>query len=291
MKIFSYAMLGSSGCGKTTLMTCLVGINQLDSGEMEVFSEPVTKANKSRVGYMPQESALIGGFTVREMIWFFGTIYGMDSGDIDERFRFLSKLLELPEGDKMVKDCSGGQQRRISFAVSLVHEPEVLILDEPTVGVDPLLRNRIWEYLIEIVRSRNVTVLLSTHYIEEARQSSCVGLLRNGVLIAEDSPKNIMRKTESRSLEEAFLKLSERQEIDFVKHVIPIAFRYAPPKLRKSSEGSSSTSLQLSEAPHKKPILKQTSYRIILALVTKHLLEITRNFGFVALALVTLHHK
>ena len=203
--------MGSSGCGKSTLMSCIVGTSNLDSGSIEVFGEPLDKLDKSRVGFMPQESALIPGFTVREMIWFFGTIFGLSSEKIDERFRFLSSMLELPDRDRLIRDCSGGQQRRISFALTLVHEPDLLILDEPTVGIDPLLRNRIWDYLIELTES-NVTILLSTHYIEEARHSTHVGIMRNGVQMVEDTPERILRMCETDSLEEAFLRLSRMQE-------------------------------------------------------------------------------
>lgn len=203
--------MGSSGSGKTTLMSCIVGTNSLDSGSIEVFGESATKVDKSRIGFMPQEHALILGFTVREMVWFYGTIFGLSTQKIDERFRFLSSLLELPDQDRLVRDCSGGQQRRISFALTLVHEPDLLILDEPTVGVDSLLRSKIWDHLVELTE-KNVTVLLSTHYIEEARQSTIVGIMRNGVQMAEDSPERILRMCETTSLEEAFLRLSQVQE-------------------------------------------------------------------------------
>ena len=163
---------------------------------------------------MPQEIALINEFTIKEMVWFFGTLFSLNSEAIKKRLKFLTELLELPEKDKFIRDCSGGQQRRISFALTLVHEPELLILDEPTVGLDPLLRNRIWEYFNDITKTRNVTVLLSTHYIEEARHSTRVGLMRKGIQIAEDTPDNIMLMMETTNLEEAFLRLSEKQELD-----------------------------------------------------------------------------
>lgn len=204
--------MGASGCGKTTLISCIIGTNSLDKGHIEVFNDVVGK-NKTRIGYMPQEIALINEFTIREMIRFYGIIYGMDLDTIDERIYFLSKLLELPDEDRLIRNCSGGQQRRVSFAIALVHEPAVLILDEPTVGVDPLLRSKIWDYLVEITSKKNVTVLLSTHYIEEARQSTHVGLMRNGVQIAQGTPQNLLAKFETDSLEVVFLRLSERQEV------------------------------------------------------------------------------
>lgn len=265
-------MIGSSGCGKTTLISCVMGLAQLDSGKICIFDEPVTKLNKTRIGYMPQESALITGFTVREMIWFYGTIFGLDKKKIDERFWFLRKLLELPDEDQMIQDCSGGQQRRISFALSLVHEPEVLILDEPTVGLDPLLRNKIWDYLVELTQSHHVTVLLSTHYIEEARQSTCVGVMRNGTMIAEDSPLNILRLCDETSLQEAFLKLSAKQEHDRTN------------KSKMFKVGSFSTQSGISEcsATHfecspRKNSLEQSQWRIVYALLVKNLIQVIRK--------------
>lgn len=202
--------MGASGCGKTTLMSSLVGVLSLDSGNVEVFGEPPGK-NRLRVGFMPQETALVEVFTVREVLWFYGTMYGLSSVAIEDKVDFLCELLELPDKDKVIGDCSGGQKRRISFAVSLVHDPELLVLDEPTVGLDPLLRSKLWDYLLELTHTNHVTVLLSTHYTEEAKQSSCVGLMRNGVLLAEDEPRKILQRTETSHLDEAFFMLSQGQ--------------------------------------------------------------------------------
>jgi len=257
--------MGSSGCGKTTLIGCLVGVNELDSGEIEIFGEAPRK-NHGRIGYMPQEAALVNEFTIREMIWFYGTIFGLSSEKIAERFRFLSDLLELPDESRMIKDCSGGQQRRISFAVALVHEPELLILDEPTVGVDPLLRLKIWTYLVDITRSNNVTVLLSTHYIEEAKHATCVGIMRNGCNIAEDSPQNILESMETTSLEEAFLTLSHKQETNVLR-------KMELPAYIKGNEYSNRENLS---AKHIK--IQQSTFKIIKALLRKNYVQIMRNF-------------
>nr|CAI5851706.1 unnamed protein product [Callosobruchus analis] len=123
---------------------------------------------------MPQEIALYGEFTIRETMQYFGWIFGMKSKEINERLEFLLNFLDLPSQNRMVKNLSGGQQRRVSFAVALMHDPELLILDEPTVGVDPLLRQSIWNHLVQITKDGNKTVIITTHYIEEARQAHCV---------------------------------------------------------------------------------------------------------------------
>lgn len=228
--------MGASGCGKTTLISCIVGTNTLDSGKIEVFYNKVG-TNKTKIGYMPQEMALIPEFTVRESIHFYGILYGMDKEKIDERIDFLCDLLDLQDDGKLVRKCSGGQQRRISFAVALVHEPDILILDEPTVGVDPLLRYRMWNFLVDLSRTKNVTVLMSTHYIEEARKSTHVGLMRNGVLLIEDTPQNLLELCETTSLEAAFLKLSEQQDK-----------RLQPPKAITTPEISEEKAKRLSKS-------------------------------------------
>lgn len=192
-------------------MSCLVGVIELDSGQIELFNaEP--KNIKSCIAYMPQETALMEQFSISEVIWFYGTIYGLSSKKISEKVKFLSELLELSDMNKLVKDCSGGQQRRISLAATLVHEPKLLVLDEPTVGLDPILRAKIWDYLVEITERRNATVLFTTHYIEEARQSTHIGLMRDGELLAQDSPQNVLRAIGTTCLEKAFLIMSQNQE-------------------------------------------------------------------------------
>jgi ABC-type multidrug transport system ATPase subunit len=127
-------MMGSSGCGKTTLISSLVGVLSVDSGDVRIFGESINNLTNDRIGFMPQETSLAGGLKIRELFWFFGAIFGLSDDEIDQKHRSLSSLLELPEGNQLVRSCSGGQQRRISFAVTLLHDPKLLILDEPTVG-------------------------------------------------------------------------------------------------------------------------------------------------------------
>lgn len=127
-----------------------------------------------RVGYMPQEIALYAEFSIKETMMYFGWIFGMQTSEIKERLHFLLNFLDLPSENRLVKNLSGGQQRRVSFAVALMHDPELLILDEPTVGVDPLLRQSIWNHLVHITKAGQKTVIITTHYIEEARQAHTV---------------------------------------------------------------------------------------------------------------------
>jgi ABC-type multidrug transport system ATPase subunit len=258
--------MGSSGCGKTTLINCIVGIHKLDNGTISTFNE---SSEYRRTGYMPQETALSQNFKIKEVFWFFGTIFGLSSSEIEEKLRFLSELLKLPESERLVKNCSGGQQRRISFAVSLIHDPDLLILDEPTVGVDPLLREQIWSYLFELSRVKKVTILLSTHYIEEAKQSDQIGLMRNGVLVAEDPPEIILSMCETADMEEAFLRLSQKQE-----NCVAETRNFKDPNNNENKK-TSSQSKQL----QKPSTLEGRNRRIMSALLKKHYLELTRNVG------------
>ncbi|XP_053672048.1 ABC transporter G family member 20 [Anopheles nili] len=221
-----YGLLGASGCGKTTLLSCIVGRKFLNDGEISVLGgTPGTTGSGvpgPRIGYMPQDIALVEEFTIKETIYYFGRIYGMSKEKIRERYKLLKHLLELPGDDRYVGNCSGGQQRRVSFAAAMVHEPELLILDEPTVGLDPLLREKIWQYLVETTSTSKMAVIITTHYIEEAKQAGFIGLMRNGILLAEDSPTNILERFSCTSLEEAFLNLCQKhgpsEEADRTTH-------------------------------------------------------------------------
>ncbi|CAL7937627.1 unnamed protein product [Xylocopa violacea] len=210
-----YGLLGASGCGKTTLLSCVVGVRKLDSGYIWVLGgcpgSKISGVPGSRVGYMPQDVSMVEEFSTIGALYFFGRINGMEDYMIDEEYAHLNELLQLPPKDRLVKNMSGGQQRRVSFAAALLHKPELLILDEPTVGLDPILRENIWNYLEKMTREENVTVVITTHYIEEAKQANKIGLLRDGKLLAESSPDNLLEKYQTESLEEAFLKLSELQ--------------------------------------------------------------------------------
>ncbi|TMW50905.1 hypothetical protein DOY81_004016 [Sarcophaga bullata] len=212
-----YGLLGASGCGKTTLLSCIVGRRRLNSGEIWVLGgRPGSRGSGvpgPRIGYMPQEVALYGEFTMRETLIYFGLIAAMSRSDIEDRTEFLLKLLNLPNGSKFVKNLSGGQQRRMSLAVALLHEPELLILDEPTVGVDPVLRQSIWDHLVDITKNGNTTVIITTHYIDECAQAHVIGLLRGGRMLAEESPDFLRQQYNAVSLEEVFLKLSVLQNM------------------------------------------------------------------------------
>uniref|UniRef100_A0A1B6CAU9 Uncharacterized protein n=1 Tax=Clastoptera arizonana TaxID=38151 RepID=A0A1B6CAU9_9HEMI len=202
-----YGLLGPSGCGKTTLLRCIVGRLKLDAGEINVKA-----GRRDNVGYMPQELGLYEYMTIDEAFHFYGCLYGLKLDVALARGTDLIKFLELPEGSRFIGTLSGGQQRRVSFAVSLIHDPDLLILDEPTVGIDPVLSKAIWERLIEMTVCQRKTIILTTHYIEEARQAHTIGLMRDGTLLAEQPPLQLMAMRNCNTLEQAFLELSQIHE-------------------------------------------------------------------------------
>ncbi|KAI1295551.1 ABC transporter G family member 20 [Halotydeus destructor] len=206
-----YGLLGPSGCGKTTLLRCVVGRLKPSQGYVRIFGfqpgEPGSQIPGPGVGYMPQEIAVYDDFTIEETLIYFGRLYRLSQKTIQERIEFLLSFLDLPHKARLVQNLSGGQKRRVSLAAALVHKPPLLILDEPTVGVDPLLRQSIWNHLVTLTQTEKITVIITTHYIEEARQANVVGLMRHGRLLAEDSPEDLLVKHNLETLEEVFLKL------------------------------------------------------------------------------------
>ncbi|KAE8740205.1 ABC-transporter, subfamily H member 07 [Frankliniella occidentalis] len=212
-----YALLGASGCGKTTLLTCILGLRHLNAGAVKVMGVRPGAKNAGipgpLIGYMPQELALSENFTIGETLTYFGRVAGLADEKTRERSDELLKFLDIPaKKSRLLSDLSGGQKQRVSLAVTLLHAPPLLILDEPTVGVDPILRQSIWDFLVDLTRTSRTTVIITTHYIEEARQANLVGLMRRGRLLDEDGPDPMMAKHDCKSLEDVFLNLSMRQD-------------------------------------------------------------------------------
>uniref|UniRef100_A0A3B4Z2I6 ABC transporter G family member 23-like n=1 Tax=Stegastes partitus TaxID=144197 RepID=A0A3B4Z2I6_9TELE len=211
-----YGLLGPSGCGKTTLLKCIVGTLKISRGHITVLGKPPAFPGHNvpgrMVGYMPQELALYNEFTISDTLTFFGRVHGLTSKETQARMDFLIDFLDLPQKHSLVRNLSGGQRRRVSLGAALLQNPELLILDEPTVGVDPVLRAKIWQHLVEIVKTGKVSVIITTHYIEEARQAHVVGLMRNGRLLAEGPPEAVMKQHSATTLERAFLQLCETSD-------------------------------------------------------------------------------
>ena len=207
-----YGLLGPNGAGKTTVIKILCGVLRASSGEVFVLDVKVPNPSiSSHVGYMPQELALYRGLTVHENLAFYGEVFGLSKAQIDVREQTLLKLVDLEASrNRLVDQLSGGMQHRISLACALLHEPQLLFLDEPTVGVDPDLRASFWRYF-EGLRDSGITMLITTHYMDEARHCDRIGFMREGALIAEGSPQRLLELTRTDSLEDAFLSYSQTE--------------------------------------------------------------------------------
>jgi ABC-2 type transport system ATP-binding protein len=201
-----YGLLGPNGSGKTTLIRAVVGLVAPDSGTVTVLGRRMPDLNiLSSVGYMTQAAALYPDISVEENLRFFAAISGADS-NVDEVLR----VVELEQRRKsVVATLSGGMRQRCSLACALVHRPRLLLLDEPTVGVDPQLRVQFWDHFREMAAA-GTTILVSSHVMDEAERCQRLGLIRLGKLLGEGSPNEVRAAAGTNNLEEAFLKLSGR---------------------------------------------------------------------------------
>lgn len=204
-----YGLLGPNGAGKTTTIRLLCGLINYEIGDAFVLGRRVPDHSIAQnIGYMPQETALYKGLSVRQNMEFFGEIYGLKKQRISERIDELLVFIDLEKWkDELVVNLSGGMKHRVSLACALIHEPKLLFLDEPTVGVDPELRVSFWKYFNEL-KENDITILITTHYMDEARHCDRIGFMKSGSLIAEGVPSEILRITGKSSLEDAFLKFS-----------------------------------------------------------------------------------
>lgn len=202
-------LLGPSGCGKTTLMRCLVGAQQVRSGSVEVLGEPAgSPALRTRIGYVTQDASVYNDLTVAENLAFFARVLGVDRSSADE----VIHVVGLDDHRlHVVANLSGGQRSRVSLAVALLGTPELLVLDEPTVGLDPVLRRDLWE-LFHRLADGGAAVLVSSHVMDEAERCHRLLLMREGRIIADGSPDEIRERTGATDIERAFLRLVEGQE-------------------------------------------------------------------------------
>lgn len=202
----TFGILGPSGSGKTTLVKLLTGIDEVTSGEVNVLGVRMPKlAMLQQIGYMAQSDALYTELTAKENLEFFASLYGLKGGNRTRRIRDVMELVNLQEHlRKRVDQYSGGMKRRLSLAIALLHEPPLLILDEPTVGIDPVLRQSIWKELKALNRT-GTTIVLTTHVMDEAEKCGRLAMIRDGVLLAVDTPAGLLQATGSATIEEAFL--------------------------------------------------------------------------------------
>ena len=201
-------LLGPSGSGKTTLLRAIVGVQRVAGGRIDVLEEPAgSERLRSRVGYMTQTPAVYGDLTVRENLRFFARVLGAPAGSVE---RVIEEVSLGDHAGRVVSRLSGGQRARTSLAAALLGSPDLLVLDEPTVGLDPVLRRDLWQ-LFHGLADRDATLLVSSHVMDEADRCDTLLLLREGRLLAQSTPAEIRERTGSERLDEAFLRLVEEE--------------------------------------------------------------------------------
>ncbi|WP_153125543.1 ABC transporter ATP-binding protein [Peribacillus tepidiphilus] len=207
-----YGLLGPSGAGKTTLVKMIVGLEKMSSGEILMDGERLpSQVLIQKIGYMAQSDALYQELTAYENLEFFASLYGLKGKERKARIEEALNVVNLIHHQKkQVHNYSGGMKRRLSLAASLLHQPDLLILDEPTVGIDPVLRQSIWEQFYEF-KKNGTTIIVTTHVMDEAEKCDTLGLLRDGKLIASGSPSELKAQAGVSSIEEAFLKFGGAQ--------------------------------------------------------------------------------
>jgi len=208
-----FGFLGANGAGKTTAMKMLIGISNPTSGNAIVAGYNVQTQSelvKKSIGYMSQKFSLYDDLTVQENITFFGGIYGLSKNQIKSKTETLIDNLQLGNITKTkVGDLPLGWKQKLAFSVALLHEPKIVFLDEPTGGVDPITRRQFWE-LIYAEAHKGTTIFVTTHYMDEAEYCNRVSIMVDGKIEALDSPKNLKKQFNAKSMDEVFHKLARK---------------------------------------------------------------------------------
>lgn len=200
-------ILGPSGCGKTTLMRCIVGTQIVSAGTVRVLGRPAgNPALRHRVGYMPQDPTIYNDLRIVDNVRYFASLYGFDNRAADTA---IERVGLTDHRTAFCGNLSGGQRTRVSLACALVCQPELLVLDEPTVGLDPVLRVDLWEQFTHLARG-GTTLLISSHVMDEADHCGDLLLMREGRLVAHTTPTQLREDTGCTSLEDAFLSIIKR---------------------------------------------------------------------------------
>lgn len=197
-------IIGPSGCGKSTLMRSIVGVQARVSGHIDVLGAEAGVASRhGDVGYVTQAPSVYDDVSIRQNLTYFGRLLGVDASEVE---RVLGAVRLADVADRRVQELSGGQRARVSLAIALLGGPPLLVLDEPTVGLDPLLRQELWGQFDDLAAS-GVTLLVSSHVMDEATRCNWLVLLRDGMVLAHGAPSDLLARTGTETVEDAFLAL------------------------------------------------------------------------------------
>ncbi|MFC8350516.1 ABC transporter ATP-binding protein [Streptomyces sp. NPDC057280] len=205
-------LLGPSGCGKSTLMRSVVGTQAKVTGTLDVLGRPAGHPTlRTRIGYVTQAPSVYDDLTVRQNLDYFAAILTPGRAAAERRHSDVTRVIEdvdlTSRADALAGNLSGGQRSRVSLAVALLGAPELLVLDEPTVGLDPVLRRDLWTLFHDIAAQRGATLLISSHVMDEAERCHRLLLMREGEILADDTPDALRTRTGSETVEDAFLHL------------------------------------------------------------------------------------
>jgi ABC-2 type transport system ATP-binding protein len=209
-----FGLLGPNGAGKTTLLRLLMGLLRADAGRITLFGRyaPTDLEVPALLGYMPQQLAVYPGLSVEENIAFYGHLYGLSGAELRRRTARLLEMVELTARARSpVGQLSGGMVRRAMLATTMVHQPRLLILDEPTAGVDPLLRLKFWQWFGDL-RAQGTSIIVTTHHISEASRCHRVVFLRAGRVLEQGPPGELMARYGATDLEAAFVAATRGRE-------------------------------------------------------------------------------
>lgn len=203
-----FGLLGPSGAGKTTLIRLIIGMELANEGRIQIMEKDVPNvAVIQQIGYTAQADALYTDLSAEENMKFYCELYGIPKKEWDERIIQSLQVVNLVDArKKIVNAYSGGMKRRLSLAISLLHQPTILILDEPTVGMDPILRQQVWEELYRL-KAQGITILITTHVMDEAEKCDRIAMLQGGSCIAIGEPVQLVVDEQCKNIEEVFLKL------------------------------------------------------------------------------------
>lgn len=197
-------LIGPSGSGKTTLMQAIVGVQKISSGSLEVLKEPAGSAGlRSKIGYVTQNTAIYNDLTVVQNLAYFATLARAPRGQVNE---LIGQMQLEEQRNQLAEKLSGGQKARVSLAIALLGDPDLLVLDEPTVGLDPLLRRELWKQFDELA-AKGKTLLVSSHVMDEAEKCPSLLLLREGKLLWQGSHDHLLKQADASSVGDAFIKM------------------------------------------------------------------------------------